>query len=295
MEILTPDRWLVKIRTELKPADYEIIRQAMALAQLENDGSTSLTNQSYLTQSLETAEILRELHLDSTTLAAAILYKSLPYTGLTIEDITEHLGQEVAKLIQGVKQMAGISELYQGMQGRSNYQHNIDNIRKMFLAMVDDIRVVLIKLAEQLCTLRNASTLPESTKKQLAAETMAIYAPLTNRLGIAQIKWELEDLAFKYLEPEKYQEIVKALKQHFPKSSKYIEEVTKSIQKILLKAKIKNVKVIGRAKHIYSIYRKMTRKKIGFEGVYDVSALRIFVPTITDCYTVLSQIGRAHV
>lgn len=290
METLALDSWLQKTRTELKPADHEIIRQAVALAQLESDGTTFLTNLSYLTQSLETAEILRDLHLDSTTLAAAILYKSLPYTGLTIEDITEHLGQEVAKLIQGVKQMAGISELYQSMQGRSNYQHNIDNIRKMFLAMVDDIRVVLIKLAEQLCILRHAASLPESTKKQLAAETMAIYAPLTNRLGIAQIKWELEDLAFKYLEPEKYQEIVKALKQHFPKSSKYIEEVTKSIQKILLKAKIKNIKVIGRAKHIYSIYRKMTRKKIGFEGIYDVSALRIFVPTITDCYTALSHI-----
>ncbi|MBU0744288.1 MAG: bifunctional (p)ppGpp synthetase/guanosine-3',5'-bis(diphosphate) 3'-pyrophosphohydrolase [Gammaproteobacteria bacterium] len=289
MKTLTPDGWLQKIRTELNPDDFEIIKQAISLAQLANEDNSS-HDQPHIIQSVMTAEILHQLCLDSTTLAAAILYKSLPYTGLTIDDIAEQLGTQVAKLIYGVEQMKGISEFYRGMQGRSKYQHNIDNIRKMFLAMVDDIRVVLIKLAEQLCILRQANILPEKTKYQLATETMAIYAPLTNRLGIAQIKWELEDLAFKYLEPEKHQEIALSLEQNFPESSEYIKEVTSSLQTMLLKTSIKNFHATGRAKHIYSIHRKMNRKKIGLEGIYDVSALRIFVPTITDCYTALSLV-----
>jgi len=289
MQNMELENWLQIIKNELKPSDYTIVKQALTLAELSSENN-SVTKQSYLTQSIMTAEILRQLNLDSTTIAAAILHKSLPYTRLALENINEHLGNQVTKLINGVQQMASISELYKGTQGRSNYHHNIDNIRKMFLAMVDDIRVVLIKLAEQLCTLRISATFPEQTKKLLAAETMAIYAPLTNRLGIAQLKWELEDLAFKYLEPEKYQEIAQALEKNFPESTKYILDATNELQKILLDNKINTTKVTGRAKHIYSIYRKMQRKKIGFEGVYDISALRIFVPTVADCYAALSLI-----
>ena len=293
MEILTPDTWLQKINSEFSSADYEIIRQAVMLAKLASENNSTITEHSFLNQNLATAEILRQLHLDSTTLAAAILYSSVQYDGLTIEDITEHLGPQVAKLIHGTQQMAGISEFYQAISNSTNYHHNINNIKKMFLAMVDDIRVVLIKLAQHLCILRSASLLPEKIKKQLAAETMAIYAPLTNRLGIAQIKWELEDLAFLYLEPEKYQKIATTLEEHFPECNQYIKEAITSLQTLLAKTQIKNILVTGRAKHIYSIYRKMERKKVGLEGIYDVSAIRIFVPTITDCYTVLSHVHTA--
>ncbi|HBS51802.1 MAG TPA: GTP diphosphokinase [Coxiellaceae bacterium] len=293
MENLTPNTWLQKIHAEFPPADYETIKQAVLLAKLAGENNSAITDHSFLNQSLATAEILHQLNLDSTTIAAAILYGSVQYGGLTIEDITEHLGPQVAKLIHGIQQMAGISEFYQVISSGSNYHHNINNIKKMFLAMVDDIRVVLIKLAEHLCVLRSASILPEKIKKQLAAETMAIYAPLANRLGISQIKWELEDLAFLYLEPEKYQKIALTLEQRFPECNQYIKEAIASLQTLLSKTQIKDILITGRAKHIYSIYRKMERKKVGLEGIYDVSAIRIFVPTIADCYTVLSHVHAA--
>ncbi len=293
METITPESWLQKISTELKPADYELVRQAIALSQLVNDGKLTTSGQSHLAQGIMTAEILHQLNLDGHTLAAAILHSSVPHPDLTLENITEHLGEQVAKLVRGTEHMSGISELYQNILHRSNYHHNVDNIRKMFLAMVDDIRVVLIKIAEHLNILRNAKALSEKIKKQLATETMAIYAPLTNRLGIAQLKWELEDLSFYYLEPEKYQEIVDALTERFPECHQYIKEVVATLEKALANAHVKNFQVTGRTKHIYSIYRKMHRKKTDLAGIYDVSALRIFVPTITDCYTVLSLVNSA--
>lgn len=293
MERLTPHSWLQKISAELHPADYEIAKQAVSLAQLTNESNCPITGQSCLAQGLMIANILQQLHLDSKTIAAAILYNSVQYAGLTIEDVTKHLGSEVAKLIHGTQQMANISVFYQEAISRTHHHHNIDNIRKMFLAMVDDIRVVLIKLAEQLCILRNSDVLPEKLKKQFASETMAIYAPLTNRLGIAQLKWELEDLAFRYLEYEKHQNIVTALQQHFPEYNQYITEVIAALENTLSKAQFKNFKITGRTKHIYSIYRKMNRKKVNVDGIYDVCAIRIFVSTITECYKALSHVHTA--
>lgn len=282
--------WLQKIATEFQPEDYKTIQQATHLAQLAGEDSATPTGQSCFAQSLAMAEILSNLHLDSTTLVAAILYNSVQYAGLTLDDIAEHFGPRVTKLIYGTQQMAGISEFYQAIINSNHYQHNIDNIRKMLLAMVDDIRVVLIKLAERLCILRSATILNEQARKQLATETMAIYAPLTHRLGIAQIKWELEDLSFSYLEQEKYQQIASALQKHFPEHNQYIKEVITQIQNVLTETQVKNFQITGRVKHIYSIYRKMNRKNVGLERIFDVSAIRIFVPTITDCYTVLSHV-----
>ncbi|CAL7962898.1 GTP pyrophosphokinase [Gammaproteobacteria bacterium] len=293
MKSSNTDIWLQKIASEFQPVDYDIIHRAVSLAQLTGEDCATPTGQSCLAQSFAMAEILNNLHLDSTTLVAAILYNSVQYTGLMLEDITEHFGSRVTKLIYGTEQMAGISEFYQAAVTSTHYQHNIDNIRKMLLAMVDDIRVVLIKLAERLCILRSATILNEPARKQLAAETMAIYAPLTHRLGIAQIKWELEDLAFGYLEPEKYHQIVAALQQHFPEHNQYIKEVIAQIQNVLTETQIKNFQVTGRVKHIYSIYRKIQRKNVGLEKIFDVSAIRIFVPTITDCYAALSHMHTA--
>lgn len=283
METITQDAWLQKVAKELKSVDYEIVRQTVMFAQLVGERDS-------LCRGLATAEILRQLRLDSATLAAAILHSSLKHTDLKLEDVTEHLGTEITKLLRGTQQMSGIGDLYRGVLGSSNYHHNVDNIRKMFLAMVDDIRVVVIKLAEQLCILRNALDLPQEMKTQIAAETMAIYAPLANRLGIYELKWELEDLSFCYLEPDKYQEITAAIKQRFPESHQYIKEVNLSLQAMLASASIKNYQTTGRTKHIYSIHRKMSRKGTDLDNIYDVSAVRILVPTITDCYTALSLV-----
>jgi GTP pyrophosphokinase len=288
------DAWLQQLLATHKHDNPELVRQVVSLARIAGEDRATPSGKSCLAQGLEMAEILNGLFVDCNTLAAAVLYSSVQYADLQIDDIAEHIGQKVTKLIFGTKQMDGISELYRAVAGREQYkQHNIDNIRKMLLAMVDDIRVVLIKLAEHLFTLRAASILSAETKHAIAAESMAIYAPLANRLGIAQIKWELEDIAFHYLEPEKYQGIVDELNKSFPERKAYINKVIAELKQILHESGLVNFQVTGRIKHIFSIYRKMCRKQVNVSGIFDVGAVRIFVPTITDCYTALSHVHAA--
>jgi GTP pyrophosphokinase len=281
------ENWLQQINPE---QNLELIQQAASLAQLAGETQATPYGESCLQQGLAMAEILNALHLDSETLAASIVYSSAQYADLSPEDIEEHLGGNVAKLINLTKQLDGISELYEAVAHHEYHHPKIDNIRKMLLAMVDDVRAVLIKLAERLCALRSAKILSEQSKQQLAAETMAIYAPLANRFGIWHIKWELEDLAFRYLQPQKYQEISKALSERRIDRDKYVEQMINSLTTLLTNSGISNLQVTGRAKHIYSIYRKMQRKNVDFNEIYDATALRVIVPTIEDCYTVLSNV-----
>lgn len=283
--------WLQRIlENRSQSNNAQLIRQAVSLAQLTGEDRATPTGVSCLAQGLAMGEILNNLNVDSLTIVAAVLDNCVRYADLSVEDIAEHFGQKVVSLIQGTQKMDGIRELSKIVPDSEHRQHNIDNIRKMLLAMVDDIRVVLINLAERLCILRSAAILNEKKKRQIAQETMAIYAPLTHRLGIAQIKWEMEDLSFRYLEPEKYQEILNSLEQKFPEREQYLSEVIKAIQELLIKAGISTFKVTGRTKHVYSVYRKMMRKKVGLEGIFDVCAVRIFVPEVADCYTALSSV-----
>lgn len=285
---IDPNSWLQEIKSKRPELDFGLLQQAVSLAQVTGEDHLTLTGQTCVAQGLEIATILNGLNLDSVTLAAGILFGAIQYTDLNLDDVAEHLGDKVAKLLRGTKQMENISEFYRAASGSSHYKHNVDNIRKMLLAMVDDIRVVIIKLAERLCVLRHAANFAQEVKQQIAAEIMAIYAPLTNRLGIAQLKWELEDLAFWYLEPEKYQEILTALNKNFPARQDYIKNIVLQVEEYLNQKGLSNFKVSGRAKHVYSVYRKMQRKQQGFETLFDICAIRIFVPTIVDCYSALS-------
>lgn len=272
--------------------DRKILFEALSLANLFGIDKKNPYGESCLAQGQVMAEILNSINADSFTLAAALLYACIQYTDLKIEDVSEQLGigKKIAKLIDGTKRMESISDLYKNISGRERFlQHNIDNIRKMFLAMVEDIRIVLIKLAERLYVLRRAINFSENEKKEIAQETMEIYAPLANRLGMIKIKWELEDLSFQFLHPIEYEQIATSLKQTKNEREHYINSVTAIIKEILDKDGIKNYQVSGRAKHIYSIYRKMIRKNVAkIEGIYDVSAMRIIVPTVEDCYRALS-------
>jgi GTP pyrophosphokinase len=236
------------------------------------------------------AEILQDLHADSVTIAAAILYGCALYADLSAEDITENTNPSVAKLIFSTAKLANISELHKIAITRETSQQNLDNIRKMLLAMVDDIRIVLIKLAEQLYILRKAATFNEQKKQQIANEIIAIYAPLANRLGMVHMKWELEDLSFRYLEPEKYNAISAALKQTKLERDQSIQNTIKALKEVLEEFGVTDFQISGRAKHIYSIYRKMSRKKVDITNIYDASAFRILVPTIEDCYKALSAV-----
>lgn len=238
---------------------------------------------------LEMAEILADLQLDQDTLVAAILYRAVRENKIPLVDVQQQFGDTVAKLVKGVLRMAAISyqrnDNEERILGRQS-QEQAENIRKMLVAMVDDVRVALIKLAERTCAIRSVKTVSAERRRQVAREVADVYAPLAHRLGIGHIKWELEDLSFRYLEPEEYKRIARLLDERRMARQEYIDNMLALLRSELLAAHIDG-DVTGRAKHIYSIWRKMKRKGIDFSQVYDIRAVRILVPTVRDCYTVL--------
>ena len=237
---------------------------------------------------LEMAEILTDLKVDQNTLVAATLYRAVRDNALPLQQVKEKFGNSVARLIEGVIQMAIISNSNAIMTSDrilGQNQDQPDHIRKMLVAMVNDVRVALIKLAERTCAIRAVKNYPDRRYK-VAREVFEVYAPLAHRLGIGHIKWELEDLSFRYLEPEAYKNIAQQLDERRMDRQKFIDEIISQLRKELQEANIQG-EVYGRAKHIYSIWRKMQRKKISFSQVYDVRAVRVLVQTVRDCYTML--------
>ncbi|MCG8672247.1 MAG: GTP diphosphokinase [Pseudomonadales bacterium] len=237
---------------------------------------------------LEMAEILAELHLDTDSLKAAVIYRAVRENLVSLEAVKKRAGKNIAHLIDGVIQMAAISAVMNPdkkvVLGQSS--HQLENLRKMLVAMVDDVRVALIKLAERTCAIRAVKEAPEVKKQKVAKEVFDIYAPLAHRLGIGHIKWELEDLSFRYLHPNAYKKIAKLLDEKRIDREQYIDSVITEVTDSLSEAGIDS-EVNGRAKHIFSIWRKMKRKRIDFYQVYDVRAVRVLVPDIRDCYAAL--------
>ena len=285
------DLWLKRLQQDVELRAPERIRQAceLALRASERDAhqgvAEALPDQTLLT-GLEMADILSQLKLDQPTLEAAILYRSVRRGLLSLESVAKQMGGEVAKLIEGVLSMAAISQLQAPKHGLS--QHNQqDNLRKMLVTMVDDVRVALIKIAERTCMLRQVKDASREKRLRVAREVFDIYAPLAHRLGIGQIKWELEDLAFRYLHETEYKSIAKQLAEKRLDRDRYIQDVVHTLETLLERQGILRYHLDGRAKHIYSIWRKMQRKRIDFSQVYDVRAVRILVPEIADCYTTL--------
>jgi len=275
----------------------ENLHQACLLAQqvvsLDGDNNSDWgEGYSTLNAGLEMAEILAELQLDEETLIAAILYRSVRENKLSSQAVTDAFGKVVAHLIEGVKQMAAISGLSnhtnESVFGQESEEQS-ENIRKMLVAMVDDVRVALIKLAERTCAIRAVKKAPVERRQKVAREVSEVYAPLAHRLGIGHIKWELEDLAFRYLQPFDYKYIAKLLDERRLDRQAYIDNVISLLHTALGEENIK-AEIYGRAKHIYSIWRKMRRKKIGFSEVYDIRAVRILVANDRECYTVLGLV-----
>ncbi len=279
------DTWAERLGHSKTTQEKQLLKQA-AHVNLENGGlHLTPVNESCLKQGLVTAEILNTLNPDISTLLAGILYYVVDYGELSLDALTETFGQEVAILVSGVSKLAQHSE-----KAKPNQTHaQRDNLRRMLLAVVEDVRVVLIKLAEKISALRAAAKLDTQLKVNLALETRDIYAPLANRLGIGQIKWELEDFAFRYLEPVAYKNIAKLLAEKRLDREIYIETATAEIQKALSAQNVEG-EITGRVKHIYSIWRKMIRKNLDFQEIYDVRAVRILVPDVHDCYAALGII-----
>jgi GTP pyrophosphokinase len=239
---------------------------------------------------LDTALILAELQVGTECLLAGILYRAVREQRITSERVAEAFGAGVAQLIEGVSRMAAIGELRsssdQPVLGQAQGQK--DNIRKMLIALVDDVRVALIKLAERTCAIRAVKN-DDQRRLPVAREVFDVYAPLAHRLGIGQLKWELEDLSFRYIYGDAYRKIARLLDGKRVERDHFIGQVTDELSRVLSDAGLE-VEIEGRAKHIYSIWRKMQRKGIGFSQVYDIRAVRILVPEMKDCYATLGLV-----
>ena len=281
--------WLEHAADHYSDKEFAPIKQAAILSQLTGEDQATPYGNSCLQQSLSIAEVLTDLQVDAETLAAALVYTNAAYADLKYDVIEEQLGKNIAQLVKGIKRMEAIHEFEVSLEHHEHHP-KLDNIRKMLLAMVSDVRVVLIKLAERLCILRNVAIFDDKEKVRVAKETMAIYAPLANRLGVSSIKWQLEDLAFSYLMPDDYKTISKALNEKRIDREAFVIQMIDDLAAMAKDAGIKHADISGRAKHIYSIHRKMKRKGVDFSEIYDAIALRVIVPDIENCYSLLSSV-----
>lgn len=286
------DAWLTHINSMVQGLDIEALRKACEfVADIAAKGKPSHKGWgegiSCFDIGLDIAEILADLNLDQDTLTAAVIYRAVREEYITLDEVKEKFGEVVAKLIEGVLRMAAISLANNPTESvMLSSQTQVENLRKMLVAMIDDVRVALIKLAERTCAIRAAKNASQERKIKVAREVADIYAPLAHRLGIGHIKWELEDLSFRYLEPEQYKQIASLLHERRLDREQYIADVMQQLKEKLAVAGIK-ADISGRAKHIYSIWRKMQRKGLKFSQIYDVRAVRVLVPELADCYTTL--------
>ncbi|AWM81193.1 GTP diphosphokinase [Gammaproteobacteria bacterium ESL0073] len=286
------DTWLEHINSMVSDLDIDALREACEYVNhAANTGTPSHKSwnddTSCFHDGLDIAEILADLNLDQETLIAAVLYRAVRENYIPLEDVQAKFGDVVAKLIEGVLRMAAITLANNPVQSDMlTPQAQVENLRKMLVAMIDDVRVALIKLAERTCAIRAVKNASPERKIKVAHEVADIYAPLAHRLGIGHIKWELEDLSFRYLEPEQYKQIATLLHERRLDREQYIADVMQQLREKLEEAHIEP-DISGRAKHIYSIWRKMQKKGLKFSQIYDVRAVRVLVPTLADCYTTL--------
>ena len=274
---------LDKIRAYNPDGDLDLVRNAYAYAKEKHEGQTRASGDPYFAHPLTVADIVAELRLDDESLAAALLHDTVEDTGATVEEIKKRFGEDVGAIVAGLTTLSSV-------HFRSKKISQAENFRKMLVAMSKDIRVLLVKLADRLHNMRTLEHLPNDIQTYVARETMDIYAPLANRLGIAWIKTELEDLAFRYLFPEEYQALRSLVAKRRREREDYMEEVEQVIRKALDERGYDDAKVHGRAKHFYSIYRKMKLRGIEFDQVYDLIAFRVIVETVPQCYEVLGII-----
>ena len=284
--------WLAAVRDKFTPEGMEVIRRACELAEGAHDGQFRLSGEPYFQHVLAVANILVGVNMDYETVAAALLHDVVEDTEFTLEDLRCEFGDSIANLVDGVTKMVVIRS-FKGLDETSRKEKKeraqAESLRKMLLAMVEDVRVVLIKLADRMHNMRTLTHMPLVKQKRIARETLDIYAPLANRLGIWQIKWELEDLSFRYLEPELYKRIARMVDERRIDRERYIHDLIETLQGELGKVGVQ-AQVTGRPKHIYSIYRKMQRKSIDFHQVYDTRGLRILVDSVPACYATLGVV-----
>ncbi|HHH44774.1 MAG TPA: GTP diphosphokinase [Gammaproteobacteria bacterium] len=286
-QALDLDAWLAAVGKDRSEPERRVIHAALDMAQQAHREQRRASGEPYLVHCLAVAEIVHHLNLDHEAVAAAILHDVVEDTDVSLETIARDFGDDVAALVDGVTKMGHIDEIRGTGPDRNNaeFSHS-ESVRKLLLAMAEDVRVVLIKLADRLHNMRTLRYLSEERQRRIASETLDIYAPLANRLGIWQVKWELEDLALRYLDGEAYRRIASLLDGRRIDRERHIELVKERLQKAFEEAGIR-AEITGRPKHIYSIWRKMQRKNVDFHEIFDVQAVRVLVDSPRDCYAAL--------
>ncbi|WOG25536.1 GTP diphosphokinase [Endozoicomonas sp. 8E] len=291
------DAWLVRMQESFGVTGTDRLRAACELsrwAELEARQQADTvwpTGLGCFRTGLEMVEILAELRLDTETLVAAALYRAVREHRLSMKQVEEDFGKTVVRLIKDVQGMAAISELLNPARTQvlDQSQDQLEKVRKMLVSIIDDVRVALLKLAERTCAIRALRDADKDKRRRVAREVFEIYAPLAHRLGIGYIKWELEDLSFRYLNPQDYKRIARLLDEKRTDRQQYIDHVVNQLRQALGEAQIE-ANVYGRAKHIYSIWRKMKRKGLDFRDLYDIRAFRVITKEVRDCYAALGVV-----
>jgi guanosine-3',5'-bis(diphosphate) 3'-pyrophosphohydrolase len=277
-----PPRLLSRIDSYMERLDIEMLTRAYEFSRIAHAGQKRRSGEDYIVHCVEVTEILADLHLDTVTLVSALIHDVVEDTTATLDDVRDAFGDEVATVVDGLTKISRV-------QFRTNTEQQVENYRKLLLSMAQDARVILVKLADRLNNMRTLQHLREEKRRRIALETREIYAPLAHRLGMAHIKWELEDLCFKFLEPEAYKELARKIADKRTEREGLIDSLRQPLEEDLRGAGI-DCEVTGRPKHLWSIYRKMQRREKTYDEIYDLMAIRVIVDTITDCYHALGVI-----
>ena len=277
-------QFLEELKKDNPELDFDLIKKACLFAQENYQGLTRLSGQTYLDHCLEIALDLAKMKLDSASITAAILHETLERTKITKDQLKKDFGQEITFLVEGVTNVGRIEH--------QKAERSLENLRKLFLTMAQDIRVVLIKLVNRLHGLKTLHVFPPEKQKRIALETLEIYAPLTYRLGMGELKGQLEDSAFPYAYPQEYQKLINQVKDKYVQGKEYLQKIIPLMKKILAREGIKVIEIHARAKHYYSLYKKLQRYDMDWHKIYDLVALRIIVPDIESCYATLGIIHK---